>query len=249
VAGCIFCDERPLTNAHVFRKAWLDQIFPGSDPYRHRHVRRGEGGHEKTWSKDEADIKVRCVCETCNGGWMDQLDHAAEDLFLTQAATGFDVRLERESDKAVLARWCSLVAALLDQTQAEPVLDASAHRPIYNGCIPDGVFIWLFRTEPPPSQVSVVGESRTWKLELASRPAEEGNAYFTTFGVNHFVAQVFMPTSKTFPGIGFQRKGYDEMGIQRRLWPSTLMTTVWPPPMSVAWEELPELANSFHGSF
>jgi hypothetical protein len=86
-------------------------------------------------------------------------------------------------------------------------------------------------------------------MELASRPGVEGNAYFTTFGVNHFVAQVFMPTRQTFPGVGFQRKGYDEMGIQRRLWPSTLMLTVWPPPVSVAWEELPELANSFHGSF
>jgi len=71
--------------AHLSERVVL-QMFPGLGKLTHRYTRRGEDGFDKPWEKDEPDIKVKCVCQECNGGWMDRLDHKAEDLFLTRAS-------------------------------------------------------------------------------------------------------------------------------------------------------------------
>jgi hypothetical protein len=112
VTTCIFCGRSPTTNAHIFRKGWLDEIFPGLERFEHRYQRRGEGGFDRSWRKDEADIKVGCACENCNGGWMDQLDHAAEDIFSTAAATGYPAKIATIADQLTIARWCALIAIL-----------------------------------------------------------------------------------------------------------------------------------------
>lgn len=239
-AACIFCSGAPTTNAHVFRKAWLDSVFPGTELYRHRHVRRGDGGFDVAWAKAEADVKVKAVCESCNGDWMHRLDLAAEDLFVTLAATGYDVRLGLLAEQETLARWCSLIAVLLDQTQARPLLGPTVHRAVYHGRVPAGVHVWMLRTEPPEWQVSVFAESRTWELRQAS--GDVAHAYFATFGINHLVAQVFVP-GDAVPALTFDRTG--NHGILRQLWPSTLAPFLWPPPLSIAYEDLPKLADAF----
>ena len=118
MTGCIFCGRSPLTNAHIFRKAWLAEVMPGleSDPYVHHHIR--EGGFEAWWNNSEADLKVNDVCDPCNSGWMDRLDRAAEAAFLDVAVRGFPHRLSKLADQVLVARWCLLVAALASRTQA-----------------------------------------------------------------------------------------------------------------------------------
>ena len=48
-------------------------VYPGGENFTHRHIRRGEGGFDQTWSPRGFDIKVNCVCVRCNGEWMERL--------------------------------------------------------------------------------------------------------------------------------------------------------------------------------
>ena len=59
----------------------MNDLFPGrTEPLEHRHTRKGSGAvHDRPWSADDADIKVKAACKSCNSGWMDKLDHEAED--------------------------------------------------------------------------------------------------------------------------------------------------------------------------
>jgi hypothetical protein len=219
----------------------MDQIFPGTEKYQHRHVRRGAHGFERSWSKGEADIKVKCACERCNSGWMDRLDHEAEDVFLTHAAIGYPVTLSRTEDQQTVARWCSLIAALVDQTQAHPTVEPATHEAVYHGEVPARTLIWLLRTEPPPFTVTAWAEPRGWQMASGSNPPRD--AYFITFGVSHLVAQVFIPTERTPQAIEFDRTA--NAPILRQLWPRPLTPLRWPPPQTIPWAQLPELAEAF----
>lgn len=79
---------------------------------------------------------------------MEALDLAAEDVFITAAATGGRAKLLRPSDKRTVARWCILVATLFDQGQAEPRLGTTFHQEFCRGIIPDGVCVWLANVVP-----------------------------------------------------------------------------------------------------
>ena len=84
----------------------MNQLFPGTRTFHHRQIRE-ETDREFTaeWSQMEADFKVKCACRDCNAGWMNRLDHAAEDVFLTRAAIGLEVRVGKSADKATIALW------------------------------------------------------------------------------------------------------------------------------------------------
>jgi hypothetical protein len=241
--GCVFCGSGPTTNAHVFRKRWIEEIFPGTNPLPHRHVRRGTHGFDKHWTRNEPDIKVNCACSSCNSGWMNQLDHAAEELFLTASATGHAVKLGLHRDKQTLALWCCLVASLLDQTQRSPVVPSSSRRAIANGDVPAGAAVWMFRTDPPDWQVHVSAESRTVAFTDA---LDDPLAYCVTFGIHHLLAQVVLPTATGSEGLTYRRNG--DPALSRQLWPDPLTPLFWPPPVYVPWEQVPELSDTFRGS-
>jgi hypothetical protein len=241
VSTCIFCGRSPTTNAHIFRKAWLEQVFPGLEQFEHRHQRRGEGGFDRSWSKDEADIKVGCACADCNGGWMDRLDHAAEEIFATAAATGHPAKIATLADQLTVARWCALIAVLADQTQVKPVVEPAAHKALAAGDIPNGTHIWLLKTEPPESRAHGWLEPRVFEMRSSSA-ITPASAYFVTFGIHHLVVQVFIPTSSA-PPIALERTGNE--ALIRQLWPSPLTPVNYPPPQTVPWEQLPDLADAF----
>jgi hypothetical protein len=172
---------------------------------------------------------------------MDRLDHAAEALFLTRSVTGIDVKLISQKDKRLLARWCSLIACLCDQTQRVKILNRRTHRAVRYGRPPSGTMIWLFRTVPPDWTIKVYAESRTLaQLDSLDTP----HSYFLTFGINQLVVQVLIPA----PGVGgFRAERTGTVGLFRQLWPAPLMPFFWPPPMALRFEDIPKLANAFQG--
>lgn len=223
----------------------MDQIFPGVENFEHRHERRGSDGFARSWNKDEADIKVNCACDQCNSGWMDELDHAAEDLFLTVAATGHSARLGKLSDQATVARWCALIAALSDQIQAIPVLSKRVHTAVYGGEMPEGTRIWLMRMHPEPFRVRGWIDPRELNMTPASGTPDR-NAFLVTFGVQYLVGQVFIPMEST-PGLDldFDRKG--NASVLRQLWPPLLTPFIWPPPETLRADQRDAVAGWLQG--
>jgi hypothetical protein len=239
MAGCIFCGTSPTTNAHLFRKAWIAQLFPTSYKYRHsRDSLTVPKDEREWWTADVADIKVNAACSRCNGGWMNDLDHAAEDLFLTKAALGFDARLALMSEKETIARWLSLVVCLSDQTSTSPRLPLRIHDAVHDGRVPDEMHAWLYATDAPSDPNGPGIANTLWganrHFTVSSDIAEPVDVLVVTFCINRLVAQVSVVTDAG-PDKAFLVRSLD--GYARQLWPPPLMLFSWPPPSTLTWDE------------
>ena len=250
MAGCIFDAVSPTTRAHIFREAWIRDLASGYDVLRHvltRHEPGDEFGTE--WLKERADFKVKCACNGCNSGWMNDLDHAAEDVFVTDAVKGRSAKLTSPSDKLTVARWCVLVATLFDQGQGQPRLDSTVHRTFYGGSIPEGATVWLASIVPDDSAPMAFAYIKDLISEDEAGADLLPPAYFVTFGVGHLVVQVMIPfaSAKTDTLVrrhmqgGILRSG----GVLRQVWPDLMTPLVWPPPEPLDWADMAEFTRSF----
>ena len=218
--------------------------MPAADVLRHVHTRHEPGrGFNAEWRTERADFKVNCACGECNAGWMNDLDHAAEGVFVTAAAKGHEVKLPSLADKLTTARWCVLIAILFDQAQAEPRIDADFHRAFFLGDIPDGVGVWLAHVMPEEDAPAAFASIKDMVSEDDDGDALLPPAYFLTFGIHHFAAQVMIPLAGPPARDGVRR--HLREGNLKQLWPDLLTPLVWPPPNAVAWSEMDDFARSF----
>ena len=217
-----------------------------------RHVltrHEPEHGFDRESRNERADFRVNCVCNACNSGWMEALDLAAEDVFVTAAAMGRSAKLLRPSDKETVARWCVLVATLFDQGQAQPRLDATFHHAVYAGDIPEGVAVWLASVVPDDTSRIAFA----FLKDLISEDEVGANllppAYFVTFGVRHLVAQVMIPFSSARTRTQVRRHTTGGIlgsgGVLRALWPDPLTPLVWPPSQQLGWPDMVKFTRSF----
>lgn len=244
--GCIFCGTSPTTNAHVFRRGWIDEIMPRAGAYRHRRGGRDDSPLQLPgdWIKNGVDLKVNAVCDACNSGWMDRLDHAAEDSFLTHAVLGYQVKLSRMSEKETLARWCALVATLIDQTLRPPTIPKRVHETLYREETPEDMQAWVFRTEPPDGRDILWGGPRHLTVSAQMRSSgvlHTHDVCFVTFGVLQFVAQVVQPTEAAAAEGRLVRRGGD--AFTRQIWPAPFTPLFWPPPETLRWEDAIDLPD------
>lgn len=102
--SCVFCGGRPVTDQHVFRGD-LRAAFSNEDSYR----RVPYTGPEKVVRAPMFEIRVKRVCQTCNQGWMDELERPAAKL-IRRLIDG-DCELDRDEVQQ-LRRWITLVAMM-----------------------------------------------------------------------------------------------------------------------------------------
>ena len=224
--------------------------MPSEAPYLHRHTResiRDLPSLDNWWRKHEADLVVNCVCETCNSGWMNQIDEAAEP-FTTQMALGLETSFNTVADQLTVAAWMTKIALMFDQAAARPLVEPEDHRRFFTTKAPlPGSIIWLARAVPPANMFSAGGRPFGLRLDLGGTPeaaeADTANLYFCTVDVNHLLFQVFIPRSDTPAGFPSDRPS--EAPFVRKLWPSPLTKIVWPPPGFVPHEKLDAFASAF----
>jgi hypothetical protein len=212
----------------------------------HRRGHRPEfsGPENVEWNTRTADLKVKAVCARCNDGWMEGLDLAAEAVFLTHAVLGhIPLKLNRMSEKETLARWCALVATLLDQA-TQSTLPNRVHDALYAGDVPEDMQAWIFRTVPPEGKD--VAWSATRHLTITAVGRETGvthvrDVYVATFGIKQFVAQVIQPTEADILGGGLSPQGGG--AFMRRIWPAPFTPLIWPPPEALRWEDAMDLPD------
>jgi hypothetical protein len=183
------------------------------------------------------------LCARCNDGWMEKLDYAAEDVFLTHACLGYPVKLGSMADKAVLGRWCALIATLMDQTLRPPTLPNRHHQTLYGGDVPEEMQTWLFRTEPPADRDVIWMSSRHLSLTVRGRRSGVLNTfdyYFATFGIQQLVCHVAVPTGLTPTDSSFLRR---PDGFAKVAWPAPLTPLIWPPPETLSWDDAMQLPD------
>lgn len=118
--GCIFCGRGPLTAEHLI-PGWVGRVMLANKPSPARPdsvikavstIWQADAGpdddvkmHE--WMDETGPhFKTRCVCASCNNGWMSQIESASKTI-LTEMIEGRPVELG-DDDAALIARWLAL---------------------------------------------------------------------------------------------------------------------------------------------
>lgn len=117
--GCIFCGNSPTTKEHLV-SSWVADLLAGMKPPPSApdktvvalHQRWSEGAEEEIsqewFTKNAPEFTVKCVCGTCNHGWMSKIESAAAPI-MTQMIGGQAVTLDTKEQEKV-SMWMGLKA-------------------------------------------------------------------------------------------------------------------------------------------
>lgn len=250
---CAFCDNRNLTNEHVWPD-WLRRAAPS--PRQHLRVFRRRTDHtrggertERQWDAPPYSTRVRVVCDTCNNGWMSQLEDAVSPL-LGPMLHGNTKILDRER-QALLAQWVFKTTAMLDFTypQERAIQDADLRWLYEHRAPPPNVLIWVasyrgaernsfYRHDvmhPLPP-----GAPRNIPEREHDAPLPPPVSYGVNLGVRHVAFQVFGTTDP------HHRLAHAGQALQwfEPLWPVRDAFT-WPPAAQLDDQSLPLVLQMF----
>jgi hypothetical protein len=225
---CVFCGASEVTDEHVWPE-WVsrflnDEVLPDVEFGKSRYetdpstLEKRQLGRK--WGGPQLDIKVKRVCEPCNGRWMSDIEKAAIP-YLKPMIQGEQVPLDKRA-REIVATWAFLRAVMAEYTHPEQIAVPESHRR------------WLYKERKPPRYgvyvwvAGYIGEQ--WAgyyqhvpLATHKRPIRAGyrpdhmNAYGITFSVYKLVFQVFGAT--TSPKGADLRHGSSLGETTHRIWP------------------------------
>jgi hypothetical protein len=235
--NCIFCDSRQLTREHLWSE-WTYKFFPKRRDGRHKRILFKTAPHDrKLWSVeqnahrqgDTSSIRVRCVCQRCNNGWMSQLEELAKPA-LEKLITGSPIVLSDEQQEHVSA-WIALKIMVSEYGSFEGPITTQ----------PERSFLMLRRKAPVHWQVWIsMHQAHGWRsgyrrgcATLAFVPrgetpsAEQSrntrNTQFVLFGIGKLLFTVF--SSRTGAQISFP----SHLSTMIRPIAPSVGSVIWPP--------------------
>jgi hypothetical protein len=188
---CVFCGkDRKLSKEHYFPK-WLSAYLPGDQPYWVLEQDRfGEHPFEIRRPSKKLEFTVRVVCETCNNGWMSQMEAQTKPL-LEELLTSTTIRPLTKKEQLSIARWATKTAMMIDFTQEEPLVPEADRRGFgrYRS-VPKRAWIWLGACE----ELLPLTMSQTVKAEM--EPLEGGKrgvGFFNPIKIGHLIIYFVLP--------------------------------------------------------
>ena len=104
---CLFCENTADSREHLW-PAWIHDRIKIEESIR---IAIGKLPVQKS---DNAEIKIKCVCKTCNSGWMSQLENQCLPL-VGSLAQDLSISLD-SSQQSLLATWALKMAMVTDST-------------------------------------------------------------------------------------------------------------------------------------
>jgi hypothetical protein len=145
VKRCVFCSGTPLTREHVLPR-WLAQELPGRGE--HLHTR---GEESRRYIGDAFDVAAKCVCSSCNSGWMSRLESHARPVLrplLGGRPGALDPFLQLPA-----ATWAFKTALMVEKT----TLGLS--------CVPDDFYADFFHQRIPAQACQIWLGAYDWRQE------------------------------------------------------------------------------------
>lgn len=141
VKQCLFCPRTVDSAEHV----WSDWILKDLKPVEPIHIKIG-----KTMSKwvDSPEVRVKCVCQKCNNGWMSDIENENKPHMLVMMNDA-PIILGPGQQK-LLTRWAVLKAMVLDGSSPKRRIkfysesERSSMKPPSRS-IPVGTLAWIGR--------------------------------------------------------------------------------------------------------
>lgn len=188
---CIFCDGIGLSKEHIW-STWLRQYLPRRY---HEHYRGSLDFHsgsatqpnENSWRQKQGDVatlQVRCVCRTCNNGWMSQIDENAK-AHLTPLICGQAIVLD-DTAQRLIATWVALKFMIVEQVYDRAVTLETERSQFRDERTPPGNWrIWIAQYASEAARNSLVRVPVA--VPLRHGPCPEFNTQFLTFVVGRLL--------------------------------------------------------------
>jgi hypothetical protein len=139
---CVFCGESPTRKEHAL-PLWLRDLLLRGTQASHEWGAYVTGENRK-WLSSGPDFTAKIVCDTCNHGWMSDLESEAQP-WLTPMIAGRAQTLEAAALRTC-ARWAMKTAMTIDRCAATSYqsIPASRYPLFYEKQQPSlGVSIWI----------------------------------------------------------------------------------------------------------
>ena len=246
---CIFCQKGPVTKEDVW-PTWLTSYIPRNLP---RHaasisIINPHGKITKTrkiWGSDPRSTRAKCVCATCNSGWMSVLQNKAKPIVLP-LAQGLKTVLSLD-DQCILSAWiamCTITSEFfVPAFVAIPRIDRDF---LWNNeTAPEYWKIWIGkyqRGDWPPYRVH-----HAFHLSDGDRdgsvlsPSTPPNAQTTTLVFGQLYAHVF---SCAFPFFVDRVNFNSASHLLRPIWPPQNAPLVWPLPSLITDKDADHIAGA-----
>jgi hypothetical protein len=237
---CLFCSASADSVEDAW-PLWITNQFKGKRPAAVRAERAGV--RLPSWSVHQPTLKIRCVCEQCNNGWMSRLEGGVQPV-LQPLLTGEPGDLDTGGQTAI-ATWAVKTAMVLegmDPAEKRGYSQLQRERLRLRATIPWRTSIWL-----------AASTESDWFMSTKNRHTGETpddiSGVSTTMAFAHAVLQVLTIRVPEHVGPGTEvttevRQGpWSQLTIQ--IWPPRAGAR-WPPPMGLNGEAgLDALAERF----
>lgn len=221
---CLFCGGSNVSGEHLWSD-WMGPLLPDSSTSEiqrgHgdqglRVVRRRQGGIKKA--------KMLAPCQSCNSGWMSELEKATQPI-LAPLIVGHPAVFGEEA-QLHLARWLTLKAFVVDYNYPPDTVVPQSDRDKFFACrtIPLGLKIWLAkcgagRWESKLYRQSVLAAKGTLPPEGTQK-----NIHVMTLGIGQLLAHVTIVKAD-----GLDLDNYVPLNQAFfRLWPYSGEEFFWP---------------------
>ena len=143
--SCVFCNSPATSKEHIWPN-WAARHISPSAPVDHylNVVEEGWLDTDRSWPQKQFTMTVRAVCETCNNGWMAELEGHVKPFFeaaLDGQADVLSVDLQRD-----LAAWALKTLMMVESQQSPdaPVIPPEEDAYVYaNGEPSSSVRVWM----------------------------------------------------------------------------------------------------------
>jgi hypothetical protein len=200
---CIFCGGGNLSKEH-FWPEWASPLLPRYPINQHVEHRfttsdkmrvnppniRNKPGN--AWTK-----KIRVVCETCNNGWMSELETAAKP-FLTPLIVGSPCSIA-ESSALIIAKWITLKTLVGEHNIKGDAVATKEERESFRSMltIPENFRVWIGRCGVDGWQTAFWRNAATVSLSPEIKPEHRfKNIHIVTFGIGELFVCVVHTTVK-----------------------------------------------------
>jgi hypothetical protein len=221
---CLFCENYANSKEDTF-PLWLLEVIGKRDD-----MVKAISGLPKKIQKGSAVLRIRTVCDTCNGGWMSKLE---QDVIPVLKPLLLDLSIQLSSDQQILlATWLIKTGMVLDSIhkhthfyQREECKNLRKNR-----TLPTGTVTWIGRFFGNGKHAGLSDFSLDFAPHL-----KVANGCVITFILGRVIFQVLSvrprPDYKERRFNAVSRSGrWDELLTQ--IWPNTGSQITWPPPLS-----------------
>jgi hypothetical protein len=234
--SCIFCEGGPLTKEHMWAD-WLRAYIPRNRSEFHTGSTILFKDPAKTQIKtrtipdDPHKMQIRCVCESCNNGWMSVLQNRIKPI-LVPLLNGKPFTLTSRQ-QAQLAAWATMFTMVAEfslrqkemaaVTQEERAEFRRTKTPLKNWKF------WIASIDHPDwigryihTSMQIGSKDQVSKVTSSGIPVP--NTQTTTFVVN----KLYIHTLSSTAGIDLRKQKIDP-AIAQRIWPARSKSVKWPP--------------------